>query len=200
MEETVYLAPDICHLSVGFLAVSRFTVMCGCVGRKSLLESFLKRSTLCGIWMPWGGKGWLAHCFIQLSLLYALRRPVHHKTTASLQLGFISFKVGFTVRTKGQDLSSYFQCWLDIFLSIAFRKRAREYFFFFLCWIFEILLSAAWRSGHNKGAMQDLQRTPGLKWLPCQLPSPTKTFAHSNCAYDRAWHFVEHLWVLKAIV
>ena len=131
MEETVYLAPDICHLSVGFLAVSRFTVMCGCVGRKSLLESFLKRSTLCGIWMPWGCKGWLAHCFIQLSLLYALRRPVHHKTTASLQLGFISFKVGFTVRTKGQDLSSYFQCWLDIFLSIAFRKRAREYFFFF---------------------------------------------------------------------
>ena len=129
----------------------------------------------------------------------ALRRPVHHRTTARLQLGFASFKVGFTIRTKGQDLSSYFQCWLDIFLSIAFRKREREDFFS-LCWIFEILLSAAWRNGRNKDAMKDLQRTPGLKCLPCHPSSPTKTFAHSNCDYNRAWHFVEHLWVLKAIV
>ena len=166
--KSVYLAPGICHLSAGFLAVNRFTVTCGCVERKSLLESFLRRSALCGIGMPLGSKGWLTRYFIQLSLLCPLRTPAHHKTTAGLQLGFISFKVGFKVRTKGQDLSSYFQCWPNIFLSIAFRKRKREDFF--LCWIIGILLSTAWRGGHIKDAVQDFQRPPGLNWLPYHPP------------------------------
>jgi hypothetical protein len=93
MEETVYTWHLIFIVpSVSWFPCCEQTHSSMWVGRgRSLLESFLRRSTLCGIWMPLGGEGWIVYCFIHLSLLCALRRLARGKTTDGLQSAFSSF-------------------------------------------------------------------------------------------------------------
>lgn len=79
-------------------------------GEEIIIRLFSKKVNSVWHLNAFGRKGLASTLLYSALLLCALRRPVHHRTTARLQLGFVSFKVGFTVRTKGQDLSSYFHC------------------------------------------------------------------------------------------